>query len=371
MAAATRHLGFGVTVNLTYEAPYLLARRFSTLDHLTQGRVGWNIVTGYLESAARAMGLSGQIAHDERYDRADEFLDVAYQLWEGSWDADAVKADKRARVYADPAAVRQVDHAGKYYRVQGYHLAEPSPQRTPVLYQAGSSGRGLAFAARHAECVFVSSQTKEGLRKLVSELREAVAREGRDPRDIKFFMGITAVVGRTEQEARDKHAEYLRYASPEAGLAHYASSTGIDFSTYAPDEPIRYVKNNAIESAVRSLTVARTDRTVRDLLADMALGGRYPALVGSAAQVADELESWVAETGIDGFNLARTVTPECYEDFIDLVIPELQSRGSYKTAYADGTLRELFGAGRAALPDVRGRARGPPTPERAARMRGR
>ena len=201
MAAVTRHLGFGVTVNLTYETPYLLARRFSTLDHLTQGRVGWNIVTGYLESAARAMGLSGQIAHDERYDRADEFLDVAYQLWEGSWDADAVKADKRARVYADPAAVRRVDHDGKYYRVQGYHLAEPSPQRTPVLYQAGSSGRGLAFAARHAECVFVSSQTKEGLRKLVSELRAAVAREGRDPRDIKFFMGITAVVGRTEQEA--------------------------------------------------------------------------------------------------------------------------------------------------------------------------
>jgi FMN-dependent oxidoreductase (nitrilotriacetate monooxygenase family) len=358
MAAVTRHLGFGVTVNLTYETPYLLARRFSTLDHLTQGRVGWNIVTGYLESAARAMGLSGQIAHDERYDRADEFLDVAYQLWEGSWDADAVKADKRARVYADPAAVRRVDHDGKYYRVQGYHLAEPSPQRTPVLYQAGSSGRGLAFAARHAECVFVSSQTREGLRKLVSELRAAVAREGRDPRDIKFFMGITAVVGRTEREARDKHAEYLRYASPEAGLAHYASSTGIDFSTYAPDEPIRYVKNNAIESAVRSLTVARTDRTVRDLLADMALGGRYPALVGSAAQVADELESWVAETGIDGFNLARTVTPECYEDFIDLVIPELQSRGSYKTAYADGTLREkLFGAGRAALPDVHAGAR--------------
>ena len=202
---------------------------------------------------------------------------------------------------------------------------------------------------------------QEGLRKLVSELREAVAREGRDPRDIKFFMGITAVVGRTEREARDKHAEYLRYASPEAGLAHYASSTGIDFSTYAPDEPIRYVKNNAIESAVRSLTVARTDRTVRDLLADMALGGRYPALVGSAAQVADELESWVAETGIDGFNLARTVTPECYEDFIDLVIPELQSRGSYKTAYADGTLREAVRRGPGGLAGrTRGRARRPP-----------
>ena len=143
MAAATRHLGFGVTVNLTYEAPYLLARRFSTLDHLTHGRVGWNIVTGYLESAARAMGLSEQIAHDERYDRADEFLEVAYKLWEESWDRDAVKADKRARVYADPAAVRRVDHQGKYYKVQGFHLSEPSPQRALALYQTAIFG-GLA-----------------------------------------------------------------------------------------------------------------------------------------------------------------------------------------------------------------------------------
>jgi alkanesulfonate monooxygenase SsuD/methylene tetrahydromethanopterin reductase-like flavin-dependent oxidoreductase (luciferase family) len=199
----------------------------------------------------------------------------------------------------------------------------------------------------------VSSQTKEGLRKLVADIRESAAREGRGPRDIKFFMGVTAVAGGTEAEAREKHADYLRYANPEAGLAHYASSTGIDFSRYGPDEPIRYVKNNAIESAVKNLTVARTDRTVRDLLADMALGGRYPALVGSAAQIADELESWVAETDIDGFNLARTVTPECYEDFIDLVIPELQSRGSYKTAYADGPLREkLFGPGRGRLPEA-------------------
>jgi len=161
---------------------------------------------------------------------------------------------------------------------------------------------------------------------------------------------VTVVPGRTEAEAREKHAEYLRYANPEAGLAHYASSTGIDFSRYAPDEPIRYVKNNAIESAVKNLTVARTDRTVNDLLADMALGGRYPALVGSASQIADELESWVAEADIDGFNLARTVTPECYEDFIDIVVPELQERGSYKRAYSEGSLREkLFGEGRGRL----------------------
>lgn len=350
MAGATRNLGFGVTVNLTYEAPYLLARRFSTLDHLSRGRVGWNIVTGYLESAARAMGLTEQIAHDERYDRADEFMEVAYALWERSWSDDAVRRDRAARVYADPTAVRPIDHQGRYYRVQGYHLAEPSPQRTPVLYQAGSSGRGQAFAARHAECVFVGAQPREALRRQVAELREAAVRAGRAPDAVKVFMGITVVAGRTEQEARDKHAEYARYANAEAGLAHYASSTGIDFARYSPEEPIRYVKNSAIESAVMSLTVTRTDRTVNNLLAEMALGGRYPALVGSATQVADELEAWARETGIDGFNLARTVTPECYEDFIDLVIPELQARGVYKTAYQEGTLREkLFGAGRGRL----------------------
>ena len=371
MAAATRHLGFGVTVNLTYEAPYLLARRFSTLDHLTQGRVGWNIVTGYLESAARAMGRPGR-------SRTTSATTAPTNSW--TWPISCGKAAgtrTRSRPTSARGSMPIPPPCAGWTMPANTIVFKAITCRAFAAAHAGAVpgglvGPGLAFAARHAECVFVSSQTKR-LRKLVSELREAVAREGRDPRDIKFFMGITAVVGRTEREARDKHAEYLRYASPEAGLAHYASSTGIDFSTYAPDEPIRYVKNNAIESAVRSLTVARTDRTVRDLLADMALGGRYPALVGSAAQVADELESWVAETGIDGFNLARTVTPECYEDFIDLVIPELQSRGSYKTAYADGTLREkLFGAGRAALPDVHAGARArPPTPERAARMRGR
>jgi alkanesulfonate monooxygenase SsuD/methylene tetrahydromethanopterin reductase-like flavin-dependent oxidoreductase (luciferase family) len=310
MAAATQHLGFGVTVNLTYEAPYLLARRFSTLDHLTGGRIGWNVVTGYLDSAARAMGLSQQIAHDERYDRADEFLEVAYQLWEGSWDDDAVRASRSERIYADPSRVRQIEHHGRYYDVSGYHLAEPSPQRTPA--------------------------------------------QGRDPADIKFFMGISIVTAPTEAEAREKYAEYQRYANPEAGLAHYASSSGVDFSRYGLDEPIRHGRTNAIESVLNNLTRSGQDKTVAQILRDeLQLGGRYPTLVGSAEQVAQALIDWVRDTDIDGFNLARTVTPECYRDFIDLVVPQLQERGAYKTAYADGTLREkLFGAGRARLPDA-------------------
>ncbi|RKP49621.1 LLM class flavin-dependent oxidoreductase [Pararobbsia silviterrae] len=344
MAAVTRHLGFGVTVNLTYEAPYLLARRFSTLDHLTRGRIGWNIVTGYLDSAARAMGLDEQIAHDERYDRADEYLDVLYKLWEGSWEDDAVLRDRGARVFADPAKVHRVRHHGRYYKVDGYHLSEPSPQRTPVLFQAGSSGRGQRFAAQHAECVFISPPNRETGRKTVAALRQALVDAGRRPDDVKVFVGAAVVTGRTDAEAREKYADYRAHASREAGLAHFAASTGVDFTQYDLDAPIDYTPGNAIESATR--TAAQHGWTRRKLLEMFELGGRYPAIVGDASHVADELQAWVEETGVDGFNLSRTVVPESYEDFVDLVVPELQHRGVYKTEYAEGSLRHrLFGNG--------------------------
>ncbi|TKC87155.1 LLM class flavin-dependent oxidoreductase [Trinickia terrae] len=344
MAAVTRHLGFGVTVNLSYEEPYLLARRFSTLDHLTEGRIGWNIVTGYLDSAARAMGRAEQLPHDERYDRADEYLDVLYKLWEGSWEDDAVRRDKAGRVYADPAKVHRIEHAGRYYNLEGYHLAEPSPQRTPVLFQAGSSGRGQRFAARHAECVFISPPNREAARETVRTLRRQLVEAGRRPGDVKVFVGAAVVPGATEAEARERHADYLHYASREAGLAHFAASTGIDYAQYDLDEPVDYRPGNAIESAAR--TAQAHGWTRRKLLEMFALGGRYPAIVGTPAQIADELQKWVGEADVDGFNLSRTVVPESYEHFVDLVVPELQDRGIYKTAYAEGALRhKLFGAG--------------------------
>jgi len=351
MGFVTEHLGFGITANLTYEAPFLFARRMSTLDHLTKGRVGWNIVTGYLDSAARAMGLSEQLEHDQRYDRADEFMEVVYKLWEGSWEDDAVIRDRQNRIYAQPDKVHKIRHSGDYYKVEGYHLSEPSRQRTPVLYQAGSSGRGQAFGARHAECVFVSGQSKEAVRKLVAGIREGAVREGRRADDVKVFMGLTVVVAPTEKEAREKYAEYARYASPEAGLAHFSSGTGIDFSQYELDEPIRQVKTNSIESLVKTVTNPELNWTKRKLLEQLELGGRYATIVGSPQQVADELEAWIRETDIDGFNLTRTVTPESFEAFVDLVIPELQTRGSYKHDYAPGTLREkLFAGSGARLP---------------------
>jgi len=344
MAAATQHLGFGVTVNLGYEPPYLLARRFSTLDHLTGGRVGWNIVTGYLDSAARAMGQAAQLPHDERYDRADECLEVLYKLWEGSWEDGAVRRDKAARVFADPARVHRVVHHGRWFDVEGIHLSEPSVQRTPVLYQAGSSGRGQRFAARHAECVFVGAATKEAARRTVQSLREALVAAGRRPDDIKVLLAIAVVVAPTAAEARDKHADYRDHASREAGLAHFAAGTGVDFGRHGLDETIDYSMGNAIESHARAAQEAGWTR--RKLLELFALGGRYPAIVGDPVQVADELQSWIVETGADGFNLARIVTPGSFEDFVDLVVPELQDRGVHKTAYAPGSLRhKLHGAG--------------------------
>lgn len=344
MAAVTRHLGFGITVNPTSEHPALLARKFSTLDQLTRGRLGWNIVTGYLDSAARAIGLDNQLLHDERYDRADEFLEVLYKLLEGSWEDGAVLKDKAARVYADPARVHKIHHKGRFYKADGYHLSEPSPQRTPVLFQAGTSSRGQLFAARHAEAVFISSGSKASIRNTVQELRAEVVKSGRRPDDVKIILGATVVAAPTAAEARDKHAEYLRYASPEAGLAHFSASIGLDLSRYGLDDPIPFGETNAIQSASR--TAKQLGWTRRSLLAQYALGGRYPAIVGDANEVADELQSWVAETGIDGFNLARTVVPESFEDIVDVVVPELQNRGVYKTAYAEGSLRhKLFGRG--------------------------
>ncbi len=352
MAAVTQHLGFGVTCNLTWERPYLFARRMATLDHLSGGRVGWNIVTGYLDSAARGMGEAAQPEHDSRYDQADEFLEVSYKLWEASWEPGAVLRDKANRIYARPDRVHAVRHEGKHYRLDAIHLSEPSPQRTPVLYQAGASERGRAFAARHAECVFIAVAEKAQARRLVADLRGRAEAQGRRPEDLMIFALRTVVTGRTRAEAESRFREYREYASVEGGLAHYSSTTGIDLAQYGLDEPIRYERNNANNSAVEAITKhAETPWTVRRIVADMQLGSRQRPIVGSAAEVADELEAWVEETGIDGFNLSRTVSPEWLEDFVDLVVPILQERGVYKRAYAAGTLREkLFGAG-ALLPD--------------------
>ncbi|MEX3899148.1 LLM class flavin-dependent oxidoreductase [Paraburkholderia sp. BR10954] len=357
MAAVTRHLSFGVTSNLSVEQPFLFARRMSTLDHLTRGRVGWNIVTGYLDSASRAIGLTGQMAHDDRYDLADEYMELVYKLWECSWEDDAMLRDKAHGVYADPSKVHVIHHHGKQYRVDAMHLAEPSPQRTPVLYQAGSSARGKHFAAAHAECVFVNGQAKPAVKSIVDDIRAQAVAGGRRADDIKVLLGQTVITGRTDQEAQEKFDEYRRYVSSEAALVHAAASLGIDFARYDLDEPIETGKSQAIVSNVEAMTRAAGPHwTRRKLLEQMVLGSRQQPLVGSAEKIASELIAWTEETGVDGFNLSRTVVPECFDDFIELVVPLLQERGAYKREYRDGTLREkLFGHAR--LPETHTAAR--------------
>ena len=353
MAHATTHLGFGVTANLSYEPPYVFARRMSTLDHLTRGRIGWNVVTGYLDSAARAMGLDRQVAHDDRYDVADEYMEVVYKLWEGSWADDAVLRDRERGVYADPARVRAVQHAGPRFPMQGMHLCEPSPQRTPVLYQAGSSGRGRRFAAAHAECVFVNGTSKGAVASIVADIRAQATACGRAPSDVLVLVGATVVVGATDADAGLKLADYQRYASAEGALAQTSGSLGVDFATYAPEDPVRMVQTNAVVSNLEAITRPDQVMTKRKLVESFVLGGRQAPIVGGPDRVADELLSWVREADVDGFILARTVTPECFEDFIELVVPRLQARGAYKERYAPGTLREkLFPQGGARLPAV-------------------
>ena len=348
MAAVTAHLGFGVTSNLSYEPPFLFARRMSTLDHLTEGRIGWNIVTGYLDSAAKAAGKSRQTAHDDRYAFAEEYMELVYKLWEGSWADDAVLRDAHQGIFTDPGKVRPVHHHGPHFDLDAIHLCEPSPQRTPVLYQAGTSPRGREFAARHAECVFVSGPSQKAVAPRVADLRRLAVAQGRRPDDIKIFSLMTVILGATEAEAKAKYNDYLSYVTHEGALTLTSGWTGVDLSKLDLDEEIRHVATDAGRTAMENITRAAPDRswTVRQVAEHVAIGGIGPVVVGAPEQVADALEDWVSHTGVDGFNLAIAVAPETFVDIVDQLVPELQRRGRYKTDYREGSLRQkLFGEG--------------------------
>ncbi|GAA1355809.1 LLM class flavin-dependent oxidoreductase [Arthrobacter rhombi] len=351
MAAVTENLGFGVTAGTAYEHPYPFARRLATLDHLTNGRIGWNVVTGYLPSAARNMGQEDQMEHDERYDHADEYLEVVYKLLEGSWEDDAVIRDRESGVYTDPSKVHEIGHEGKYFKVPGIAITEPSVQRTPVIYQAGASKRGLEFAGENAESVFVNSPTKELLVESVQKIRANAVAAGRDAHDVKIYTMQTIITGATTEEAQAKYADYASYTDLDGALALLSGWTGIDMSQYDLDDVIgEDVQSNAIQSSVETFKKASGDDgkpwTIRQLAEWIGVGGFGPVTVGSGAEVAAKLVEWVEDTDVDGFNLAYAITPGTFEDVVEHVIPELQKLGAYPTEYTPGTLRQkLFGAG--------------------------
>ena len=305
MAHATQHLGFAFTGSVLAEHPFNFARRASTLDHLTDGRIAWNIVTSYLPSAAQNLGFDDLPRHDDRYDRGDDYLDVLYKLWEGSWEDDAVVRDTGRGIYADPAKVHRIDHDGPYYRVPGPHLCE----------------------------------------KLIADVRARAEKFGRHPDDLKFCLGVSLVIGGTEAEAQAKASELGETLSVEAGLAHMSGHLGADLGAVDLTKPIAEFDFNGVLGFLKSFADQTPDKTLTfGDLARRQMSGQW--LVGSAEQIADRLEA-LAATGIDGFNLVYATTPGTFVDFIEGVAPILKQRGLMQSEYADGALREkLFGSPR-------------------------
>ncbi|KAJ6108564.1 Nitrilotriacetate monooxygenase component A/pristinamycin IIA synthase subunit A [Penicillium sp. IBT 18751x] len=362
MAAVTKNLAFGITASTSFEQPFLLAKRFSTLDHLTNGRVGWNIVTSYKKAAFKAIGLDTPIEHDQRYRQADEYLRVLYKLWEGSWASDALSPDPDADSYIDPEKVRQINHKGEFYSLNTRHIVDPSPQRTPFLFQAGTSPAGSAFASTHAEAIFVSSHSPEVLRPKVQSIRKQAVELGRDPKSIKFFGTFTPIVGRTDEEAWKKYEELKKYASVIGGLVLFSGWTGIDISKIPLDQEITAADSleaGKVTSLLDSLLKTSKDVpkwTPRIVAEKAAIGGLGPVAIGSPATVADEMERWIREADLDGFNIGYVTTPGTFEDLIDLVLPELRKRGLYPEPLSQSkeplALREkVYGKGQKELRD--------------------
>ncbi|WP_109475987.1 LLM class flavin-dependent oxidoreductase [Paraburkholderia sp. C35] len=349
LAATTEHVGFAVTSSVIQDHPFDFARRMSTLDHMTDGRVAWNIVTSYLDNAARNFGQDALEEHDERYRWAEEYVEVVYKLWEASWEDDALVADADSGAFAEPSKVRKILHRGARYSVEGPHLSEPSPQRTPLLFQAGGSEAGRTFAARHAEATFIAARTPQSAAKHVTDLRARARAFGRADDELKIIVSLAPVIGATEQEAHARRRELKAWLSLEALQAFYSGSLDVDLSSIDPGRPLsELLLNNRVRGNVRAFIEAAPDRTVTfgDLLKET-VSGRF---AGTPEQIADEVERY-AQAGVDGFNVVPVTTLGWWSEFVDHVVPVLQKRGLMQTAYAPGTLREkVFGRG-PALPD--------------------
>lgn len=343
MASVTSRLGFALTASATFEHPYPLARRFSTLDHLTKGRVGWNIVTSYLPSASRNFGVAA-LPHDERYEMAEEFLTVMYKLWEQSWDDDAVEVDRDRGVFVNPDKVHPIRHKGRYFDVDGFNMAEPSPQKTPVIFQAGASSRGRRFAARHGEGLFVNVLNSKLSRAITDDIRTQAEEAGRKRDDVSISTILTAVIADSDAEAERKYREYKEYASGEGAMTLFGGFSGLDLAKFDKDSPLAAGDTNAIQTVLDLFTKLDPSKkwTPADIADHMSIGGVEPVLVGSPETVADEIERWIDEGDLDGINLSYAVTPHDIEAFVDTVVPELQKRGRVWKDYEGETLREYF-----------------------------
>ncbi|MFV3370920.1 LLM class flavin-dependent oxidoreductase [Pseudomonas sp. NY15435] len=346
LASSTERIGLISTVSTSYNDPYLLARRFASLDHLSGGRAGWNLVTSATDQEAQNFGLDQHFEHADRYSRAEEFIDVARGLWDSFAD-DAFLRDKVSGRYFDPQQLRTLEHRGEHYRVRGPLNQPRSPQGHPVLVQAGSSEPGKVLAARTAEVVFTAQQTLEGAREFYVDLKGRLAEHGREPDELKIMPGISPVLGRTQDEAEDLYAQLQELIEPQLGLALLSGMAGgLDLSRYPLDGPLPELPpSNAMKSrqALFIDLARRENLTLRQLYLRVAGARGHCTLVGGPKQIADHLEAWFSAGAADGFNIMPPLLPSGLDSFVELVVPELQKRGLYRREYRGSTLRDHLG----------------------------
>lgn len=344
LAATTSRIGLGATRSTTYDQPYHIAREFATLDHLSRGRAAWNVVTSMNDAEARNFGIDEHLEHDLRYDRADEFVEVAQALW-NSWDADALVLDRERGIYADPQRVRQIDYDGRWFRSRGPLNIPRTPQGRPIIIQAGSSGRGTRFAARWADVVFTIQGTHEAMRAFANDLKGKLPDAGREPGDLKVLTAIMPFVGATQAEAIAKRDAHNALIEPLVGLSTLANQMNDDLSQYSLDGSARDIKASGSQGmfAAVARAAAKDDLTLRDVGTLYGRSVLVPQLAGTAAQIADEMEAIVSSGGADGFVVSPASLPRAFEEFVDAVVPELQRRGSFRKDYTGTRLRDHLG----------------------------
>jgi FMN-dependent oxidoreductase (nitrilotriacetate monooxygenase family) len=348
LAAVTQHIGLVSTASTTYNEPYNLARRFASIDHVSGGRAGWNIVTTAGADAAANFGLDEVPAHRQRYERAAEFVDICLKLWD-SWEDDFLIGDKASGKFADRSKIHRIDHQGPFYRVRGPLNVPPSPQRHPLLVQAGSSDDGRAFAARYAEAVFTAQQTLADGQAFYADLKRQVAGVGRDPSHVKILPGLVPVIGSTEAEALAREEELASLQVPAYGLRQLSQLLGTEISEAQLDRPLPdlgpVAQVEGHQSRFQVITeIARRDRlTVRELLVRLGGGRGHRTFAGTPEQIANTIEEWFTSGAADGFNVMAPVLPSALELFVDEVVPLLRKRGLFRSEYTGKTLRDHYG----------------------------
>ncbi|HUC37738.1 MAG TPA: LLM class flavin-dependent oxidoreductase [Acidimicrobiales bacterium] len=347
ITAVTEHIGLGATYSTTYYTPFHVARTFATLDHLSGGRAAWNVVTSVNDSEAQNYGFTEHLGHDERYDRADEFLEATTRLWD-TWEDDALVLDRTAGTFADPAKVHELGFEGKWFSVRGPLTVPRCPQGRPVLLQAGSSGRGRDFAARWAELIFTGDPDIEIAGSHYKDQKERIAAFGRDPESVKMLPMAYTVVGESQAHAEEREQLFLNeLVDPLASLTLLSELMNYDFSGMALDDPItdELVESvSGIRGLVQNLRTHIGDKvTLADLAGHRATLLQGPRFVGTGSEVADQMAHWMEAGACDGFVIAATHSPGAYEDVVRMVVPELQRRGLFRRGYTGESLRENLG----------------------------